>query len=442
VNRIATLATIATISTMSVAQTRRPDLGEQPINSLIRRPQAPIDTAPRRFEPVEPTVAPTEQPTTELQGTRYRWNAQTVPAPATPTAPDEPDRCPTYVGQTVAPRNFSTVLTPYTRLTPRSEYETRPQYEARRNAILGTAARGPLIIEKLGFERATVHYDADGQRLTVDPNAFFTPSFSWDRAIQASGVHINSDPYAFARTAVVMAQRDRVTGSYRGSNAFGVRATITSYRQATLAIYGEALPRIPNYRPMDIEHIAPAEAMRLKPLIRLAVVAEPHEPYVAAGTFYGGTPTIDDPEQWTYDFLFMFADIQCGLVLDPGNRVIAAVNLAHPRSEPRNAVTLAEPRANLASYISDADYPASAIRANEQGMVSFHLTIGADGRVTECTITTSSGSAALDEATCRILRSRARFTPARDDQGNPTTGHADNRIRWSLPEPVAPATPQ
>ena len=48
--------------------------------------------------------------------------------------------------------------------------------------------------------------------------------------------------------------------------------------------------------------------------------------------------------------------------------------------------------------------------------------------MTDCSVTSSSGSSALDQATCRILRSRARFTPARDSSGNPTTG-SDTRQR-------------
>jgi protein TonB len=53
--------------------------------------------------------------------------------------------------------------------------------------------------------------------------------------------------------------------------------------------------------------------------------------------------------------------------------------------------------------------------------------------VTGCTVTSSSGSATLDAATCNILRRRARFTPATDSSGNPTTDTASTRIRWVLP---------
>jgi periplasmic protein TonB len=105
-----------------------------------------------------------------------------------------------------------------------------------------------------------------------------------------------------------------------------------------------------------------------------------------------------------------------------------------PPPAPPRTVEPARARANLASYVSDADYPASAIRAEEQGTTGFRLTVGPDGRVTNCAVTSSSGSGALDTATCRIMRSRARFTPARDDHGQPTTDSVSSRIRWVLPE--------
>lgn len=90
-------------------------------------------------------------------------------------------------------------------------------------------------------------------------------------------------------------------------------------------------------------------------------------------------------------------------------------------------------RANLSSYFSADDYPAAALRTGAQGTTGFRLTIAADGRVTNCAVISSSGSAALDQATCRILRSRARYTPARGGGGNATGGTDSGRVTWRLP---------
>jgi protein TonB len=94
----------------------------------------------------------------------------------------------------------------------------------------------------------------------------------------------------------------------------------------------------------------------------------------------------------------------------------------------------ARARANLASYVSDADYPAAAIRGEQQGTTRFRLVVSPDGRVSECTVTGSSGSSALDSATCRLMKQRARFTPARNSDGNPTSDTVANAIKWVLPD--------
>ena len=93
-------------------------------------------------------------------------------------------------------------------------------------------------------------------------------------------------------------------------------------------------------------------------------------------------------------------------------------------------VVRALPRHPLAAHISDRDYPAAARQNGEQGIVRLSLDVGVDGRVTRCAITRSSGSRSLDVTTCRIVRSRARFTPARDGAGNPVPDRVESAIEW------------
>jgi periplasmic protein TonB len=118
------------------------------------------------------------------------------------------------------------------------------------------------------------------------------------------------------------------------------------------------------------------------------------------------------------------------VIPEPGPVVVPK---ADPPSPPKK-VEPARARANLASYVSDEDYPSSAIRNEEQGTTRFRLGVGADGRVTECTVTRSSGSSALDAATCRLMKSRARFSPARDSGGRPVSDSVASGIRWVLPD--------
>lgn len=93
----------------------------------------------------------------------------------------------------------------------------------------------------------------------------------------------------------------------------------------------------------------------------------------------------------------------------------------------------AEPRGSVVGLFSTDDYPQAALRNDEQGTVGIAVSIGPTGRVESCGVTSSSGSPSLDETTCRIVRARGRFTPARDVAGDPTSATMTSRIRWQLP---------
>lgn len=102
------------------------------------------------------------------------------------------------------------------------------------------------------------------------------------------------------------------------------------------------------------------------------------------------------------------------------------------RGSGRPAVTtpvLLNPRSPL---VTSDDYPPAATREEAQGVTLAALTISAKGLISYCRIKRSSGRVDLDEQTCISLSRRARYTPAIDDQGNPTEGETTQPIRWQL----------
>ncbi len=101
-----------------------------------------------------------------------------------------------------------------------------------------------------------------------------------------------------------------------------------------------------------------------------------------------------------------------------------------PRVQPKGAV----PKGNPGSWATTNDYPARALREEREGTTGFRVTVGPDGRVTDCSITSSSGHSDLDDAACANIRRRARFNPATDGEGQPTTGSYSNRVRWVIPK--------
>ena len=85
---------------------------------------------------------------------------------------------------------------------------------------------------------------------------------------------------------------------------------------------------------------------------------------------------------------------------------------------------------NSADWVTTDDYPPRALREMRGGVTGFRLTVDATGRVTGCEVTSSSGSADLDQATCSYASRRARFAPATDENGQPTSGSYPSRVRW------------
>ena len=101
---------------------------------------------------------------------------------------------------------------------------------------------------------------------------------------------------------------------------------------------------------------------------------------------------------------------------------------------PPSKASGASPRGNPGSWATTNDYPARALREERAGTTRFRVTIGPDGRVTDCQITGSSGHADLDEATCKNVSRRARFKPALDSAGNAISDTYSNAVRWEIPK--------
>lgn len=94
-----------------------------------------------------------------------------------------------------------------------------------------------------------------------------------------------------------------------------------------------------------------------------------------------------------------------------------------------------KPPSELATLFGPEAYPPLADTLREDGTVIAALAIDPQGAVTACRIATSSNSASLDAATCRIITTRKpNFVPARDAAGKAVAGTYDLKIRWTLPD--------
>lgn len=104
-----------------------------------------------------------------------------------------------------------------------------------------------------------------------------------------------------------------------------------------------------------------------------------------------------------------------------------------PPPPPTGPKKAAQPRGNPGTWATTNDYPSRALREEREGTTGFRVTVGVDGKVTDCQITSSSGHSDLDQAACDNIRRRARFNPAVEN-GHPVVGSYANRVRWVIPK--------
>jgi len=100
---------------------------------------------------------------------------------------------------------------------------------------------------------------------------------------------------------------------------------------------------------------------------------------------------------------------------------------------PRFAAKAARPKGAMSGWVSDNDYPSADMRAEHEGRTAYRLSIDTNGKVTDCSITASSGWPGLDRATCDRITQRARFEPATNTEGERVAGTFTGAVSWRIP---------
>jgi len=245
--------------------------------------------------------------------------------------------CASYEGQTVSPASIDTVISTVSELpAEKDEFETTEQFNARVQASLGNL-EGAYVVGTM-FDAEHAVYDADNQRFNIKSYALDNMNASWEAIFGYGRPLYERVKYSsFGNVDIIVSNTERVTGSYRASNAFGASATISEVSRVNVGIfdreaaYGEDLffRNREEGRVVDqvIGTIAadPVTARNLKDTMRGAVVIVPKAPWYAVGDKSWGAPTISNPQDVTETVSAVIADIQCALVLDGSNRVLLAV---------------------------------------------------------------------------------------------------------------------
>jgi protein TonB len=84
----------------------------------------------------------------------------------------------------------------------------------------------------------------------------------------------------------------------------------------------------------------------------------------------------------------------------------------------------------IAGEIRPSDYPRDLRERGIGGRVGVVFTVGTDGRVSNCTVTRSSGVPELDSLTCRLIRERFRYRPSTDRYGRAISDEVEGEHDW------------
>lgn len=105
-----------------------------------------------------------------------------------------------------------------------------------------------------------------------------------------------------------------------------------------------------------------------------------------------------------------------------------------PPAGPAFDPVAAKPSNAPGGWITQSDYKTSWINREYTGVAKFRLSVDSSGRASDCQILSSTGHAVLDTATCQLAQRRARFTAARNGNGDKVAGTYTASIRWELPD--------
>ncbi|MYL98422.1 hypothetical protein GR702_11670 [Novosphingobium sp. FGD1] len=239
--------------------------------------------------------------------------------------------CAGYVGQTVKPITIQQAIAGLPKVEPKSEFETTAQYDAR----LKAAGSPSTIVVAKRINDIYVKYDADAQVMRIRSDAF-QPVSEWYLKLWR-GAPKNLLSRGSNVAVEVDSDEAKVVRSYEAQNGYGASATVTRRERSVYTIFDRALPGFDRYEPIFTEierqdQLPPVAmdaqiAQRVKPNLRIAFVTTPKAPFYFESRHSGGSPTISDPDVTDDLHKVMVADLQCGLLTDGNDAVLAAYEI-------------------------------------------------------------------------------------------------------------------
>lgn len=248
------------------------------------------------------------------------------------------DRCAGYVGKIVKPETFKDLASTLDNTAPKGEFETTVDYQKR---LASAQSGGPRIISKEFEDPKFFEYDADGARLRIKAYAFNTGYMDFWSAFYDNKSDIKAS--VGDNIATVISQKDAPGGTFDAQNGYGAHFTVTRINRVTEAVFDRKAEVItkPNIGyeqiiPSDANGyvgqilMSPTEAQKLKPKIRIVFIVQPRVPFLVQGKHQVGKVTTQNPVEVTESFSILIVNIQCGMLIDDNNRVLASYDAARP----------------------------------------------------------------------------------------------------------------
>ena len=93
----------------------------------------------------------------------------------------------------------------------------------------------------------------------------------------------------------------------------------------------------------------------------------------------------------------------------------------------------AEPLKSPGKWVVSSDYPTDMLSVGQPALVNFRLSIGPDGVPSACHIQATTRPKEFDNAVCKSVMRRARFSPALDAKVQPMPSYYQNTVRFQIP---------
>ena len=94
---------------------------------------------------------------------------------------------------------------------------------------------------------------------------------------------------------------------------------------------------------------------------------------------------------------------------------------------------IAQRAEKIAGELKTRDFPRSGANDRDGKFIVVRYAVGTDGRVRNCRVVQSSGSAEADAITCRLIEKRFRYRPAENAAGNPVADETAWKQWWWRP---------